>query len=600
MASDIMRKYILELYEQCQPLLENPESISEAIEKLKLIIKVEPDFAKAHYSLGMAYILQDSPQKAKKHLKIAEKLGYTNEDTPSISSIADSKKIKQQEKLERDENIDGLIVAEGQGKEKTPELRSPKEQRSTRIVPEKNKLQFYFSRLRNYVRTNENMLIAGAAFVIPFLVRMIPELLTRYPVGYDTSHYIWAILNYPQVDKIPLFDNRFAPLTYLILFLINIPLPFHPIHTMKVLPSITFGLMGWALYRYGEARSNKWIGILMTLFFTFNLSSLRLSWDLHKQVTAFLFLILALPYLKPDMNRKQSLVFASLAASAVLAHQISVIPLGLIIFYRAIRERNWKLLAVIAIMALAVLPSIPRYLSPSNIPQINRDTIMESINFIMYTMPVPLILSLYHPFNEKARDYGMMASFLIATFAFSLVYIGGGFTFSGWRFAALLFIPLSFYASQTTYRLYTYFKKQILIIVVILLVVVAQVTPMLLGYNRKLVYKNMPLNFADNSFPYKAQHELEALILASEWCEENIPTDALLLTEDSMEDWVRIFSGKEVYKWWGTQYQDILEWAEEQDSEVYIIWWYINEPNIEIVKEAFTGRSNLKVMKLGE
>ena len=60
MASDIMRKYILELYEQCQPLLERPETISEAIEKLKLIIKVDPNFAPANYSLGYAYfIIQD-------------------------------------------------------------------------------------------------------------------------------------------------------------------------------------------------------------------------------------------------------------------------------------------------------------------------------------------------------------------------------------------------------------------------------------------------------------------------------------------------------------------------------------------------------------
>ena len=51
MASDIMRKYILELFEQSQTLLENTDAIPEAIEKLKLTLKVDPNHAPTNFSL---------------------------------------------------------------------------------------------------------------------------------------------------------------------------------------------------------------------------------------------------------------------------------------------------------------------------------------------------------------------------------------------------------------------------------------------------------------------------------------------------------------------------------------------------------------------
>jgi len=92
MASDIMRKYILELYEQCQPLLERPETISEAIEKLKLIIKVDPNFAPANYSLGYAYFIIQDFEESLEYLKKAKELGYPEEEIRKIITEIEAKK----------------------------------------------------------------------------------------------------------------------------------------------------------------------------------------------------------------------------------------------------------------------------------------------------------------------------------------------------------------------------------------------------------------------------------------------------------------------------------------------------------------------------
>lgn len=99
MASDIMRKYTLELYEQCQPLLGSPETISEAIEKLKLIIKVDPNFAPANYSLGYAHFLLREFEESIEYLQKAKELGYPEEKIRKI--ITEIKAKKEMNSLDR-------------------------------------------------------------------------------------------------------------------------------------------------------------------------------------------------------------------------------------------------------------------------------------------------------------------------------------------------------------------------------------------------------------------------------------------------------------------------------------------------------------------
>ena len=555
MLSDRMKEYIEQLYEQSLKLMESSDTTTDAIEKLNLILRIEPDNAKVQFTIGRAYESTGDHDNASFHLERARELGYIDEDSSSE-------------------------------KEKLVTKTSFTENLLTKI---KDNEQLF----------NRKNAVTLASFVIPFLIRLIPELLHGYPIGYDTSHYIWAILNYPSVQKFPLFENRYAPMTYLIYYLINLPIPIHPIHTMKIIPSLTAGLLGYALYRYGTPRSNEWIGLLMAIYSSLNLASLRLSWDLHKQFTAFAFLVLALTFLKEEMNQRQWITFTILSIIAVSSHQLALIPLGLVILNTIIRRRNWRLLGVMAVLALVASPFLLRYIGPSIIPKVDTKILTTAFNYIKYVMPIQLALSFLHIFNpRKIRDEWMMASFTLSLLPFSLLQSGGGFTFSGWRFAALLFIPFSFYAAQTTELLYKTSRKKLWVVLMVLTLSAASVAPMLLGYNKKLVYTNMPKNFSDNIFPYTDQHELEALIKAGKWCSENTPEDAIILAEDSMEDWVKIFSGREVYRWWGIQYQDRLEWALEQEEDVYIVWWYINEQNIRIVKEAFTRGSNLKVMIL--
>lgn len=79
MASDIMRKYILELFEQSQTLLENTDTIPEAIEKLKLILKLDPNHAPTNFSLGYAYYHLGNIEESIKYFMKAKELDYSQE-----------------------------------------------------------------------------------------------------------------------------------------------------------------------------------------------------------------------------------------------------------------------------------------------------------------------------------------------------------------------------------------------------------------------------------------------------------------------------------------------------------------------------------------
>jgi len=64
MISRRMWGYIRSLYEQALPLMKEPGTVQEAIEKLRLIVKVQPGFHEATYALGYAHFLKGELDEA--------------------------------------------------------------------------------------------------------------------------------------------------------------------------------------------------------------------------------------------------------------------------------------------------------------------------------------------------------------------------------------------------------------------------------------------------------------------------------------------------------------------------------------------------------
>ena len=90
MLSDRMREYVEQLLEQSLELMKSPETIDEAIEKLKLILKVEPINAKAHYTLAKIYMTKENYVDALQHLEKIQGLDFPEKDVED-----EIKKIRQ-------------------------------------------------------------------------------------------------------------------------------------------------------------------------------------------------------------------------------------------------------------------------------------------------------------------------------------------------------------------------------------------------------------------------------------------------------------------------------------------------------------------------
>ena len=129
-------------------------------------------------------------------------------------------------------------------------------------------------------------------FVLGCFIRIIPDLIAYpYPIGYD-------IINYyiPLADKLnTTFQNDSFQFYPYLLYTFKSFLPLNPQGLMLTLSSITYGLFSLSIYLLLKGLNLKPV-LFMTVFILFQISALRTTWDLQKDILAlsFTFLIIYL------------------------------------------------------------------------------------------------------------------------------------------------------------------------------------------------------------------------------------------------------------------------------------------------------------------
>ncbi|MGZ5549139.1 MAG: hypothetical protein ACXWFZ_14450, partial [Nitrososphaeraceae archaeon] len=121
-------------------------------------------------------------------------------------------------------------------------------------------------------------------FLIGCLIRIIPEIIAYpYPIGYDTINFYIPLAGGFQNDPFQFY-------TYLLyIFKSVIPLP--PPSLIISLSSITYGIFSVSIYLLLKGLNLKpaWF---MTIFILFQISALRTTWDLQKDILALSFTFL--------------------------------------------------------------------------------------------------------------------------------------------------------------------------------------------------------------------------------------------------------------------------------------------------------------------
>lgn len=193
-------------------------------------------------------------------------------------------------------------------------------------------------------------------FSIAVILRLIPELLAYpYPIGYDVINYYLPILNN--------FDNHWQaisnqfPLYISLLHTISSALHLDPRIVVTSSIVLIFGLFSLVIFSISRnlLHLNNLQSIFVSIFVIFQVSVLRTSWDLHKDmfaITITFFCLLCVSRIS-NFSKKMMAVIISLGIFSVLADRMIGLLLSLSLIVSSFVKRE-KALVLIAILITIV------------------------------------------------------------------------------------------------------------------------------------------------------------------------------------------------------------------------------------------------------
>src|SRR2546425_6619819 len=217
---------------------------------------------------------------------------------------------------------------------------------------------------------------ALAAFLLPFTVRAIPEVIAGpYPIG-------WDIIAFYVPNTLDMAAGRMGvwsilgsgPLMYSLIVPIYILTRINPILLFKAAGPVLFGLMCWSVFRFCEKKLGLSIrsAFLSVLFLSFYFVSLRVAWDAYQGELGLTFFVLGLTVAGESGSVARSTIAKSaFFILAILANQlVAVLVVGTLIveMLRAKGRGGFGLtlsrLAPVALFGLVVYATLQPSISP--------------------------------------------------------------------------------------------------------------------------------------------------------------------------------------------------------------------------------------------
>ena len=199
--------------------------------------------------------------------------------------------------------------------------------------------------------TNNNRYPYLIIFSIAVILRLIPEILAfPYPIGYDVINYYLPILTNFD-DHWPEISHQF-PLYVSLLHTISSVLYVDPRIVVTSSIVLIFGLFSLVIFSISRKllHVNNLQSMFISIFVMFQLSVLRTSWDLHKDMLALTLTFFCLSYISkiPNLSKKMIVVITSLSIFSVLADRMIgfLLTLSIIVFSFVKRGRVLALIAI--------------------------------------------------------------------------------------------------------------------------------------------------------------------------------------------------------------------------------------------------------------
>lgn len=456
---------------------------------------------------------------------------------------------------------------------------------------------------------SHNRIFLLLAFVIPILVRAIPEIIMgSFLVGFDTIAYyvpFTMITLEKGVNLLTLLGV--APMMYIILIgIASVGLPL--ILSLKVFSCLLLGFLGVMIYWYANKTLN-WSSkksCLITLIATLYFVSLRISWDMLRTELALVFLFAAMIFLaKNPTSFKDNLLLSLLLILTVLSHQlIAVIMFSIIIatmLHLRSKEKRIALRRVVVCSAPAVTAFLAIVIASFLSSQITFEngvitqgtqgltflfrfaSITESalyalgFLFFCYLPFLPLLLLSLKKFRANLQIKAwilLVLFFIIISIIIPNAFIGA----YPYRWILLLVFPLAFFVADTISRLKSIFIKVIAVVLVFSLspaYIALPATQPLQYFSAYPLY--MPTTMTQNTLPLR---DCQDAINALHWIRNNMDNNSRLLTHEVFYGWALTTMSKNQLVFYG--FNDPSLYAKRltengSSFQLFLIWWINGE-----------------------
>jgi hypothetical protein len=455
-----------------------------------------------------------------------------------------------------------------------------------------------------------NRILPILAFLFPLFIRMLPEIISwPYPIGFDTLSYINIILNSSLNFNIINFLKS-ANFFFIIAIIFNEFIK-DPFLIIKIFGPILFSILCFSLYLYSRKvlNWNSFKAFLVSFLASIYFVSLRISWDLYRQMLGSIFLIISLIALRISNIKLRIFSVIILGLLNILSHQLTAVLFFIIMIAHFFIEKELKskiyiFLIIISVFSIFIYqlynPTIGNIRIPYEKIVSNSwiDLAFFISGFLCYiSLPIfPLILLGFSSF--KGID---IWSWLIACLIFSYwpLFLPEYSVVSWFRWAILIVYPIIFLSIEGFEKIWKLKKGFSKNIGKILAISILLLNLIMSGYYLLSLPEYQACKYFGEWNNYKKYiqtsmlqnsisiSDTEDVIKAMKWFNEKIDkNNSVLILHTAMESWARIFISKikiigisEI----GLSSQirrniekKLIQFSEENSkngNEVYTIWW---------------------------
>ena len=429
------------------------------------------------------------------------------------------------------------------------------------------------------LKINRPQMLYLYAFMIGFLIRVIPEIIAYpWPVGWDTVGYIASTIitrkDYIGTLSSYILQKR-LPAFFVFLQVLIALIPCDEFLLWKIVPSILYGLLGISVLYFLKSyyNLNSTQSIIGVIFVLLAVPSLRISWDLHKNLLANIFLVAGMADFENKNFRKRIRSFIMLIL-AVLSHQLvaAQICLIMIFYFFAIfvlsfkKSINMSIIHLIdKVILLVIAGAFTLFYSgiypPGGEVTVSATNLLLSLSLLDKIMNAISVVNLfiaffflYIPYFYKRLNLLMniwILSSLVPAFSPLTLVVEISF-WSRWMFQGVYPLTLTSWAYLSQY-IDTYNSnniiqafmsaeknvKRVFLITIILSTGYLVLTPdfPLPIYASPLTVKYAPSSMVQNTMPID---ENPNIVDVFQWVIENVPQGSLILTAHPFYKWAII------------------------------------------------------------